>query len=40
MPSILDHSLISERYFLPRDGNFKNIFWVDCGDAQLACNRS
>jgi len=38
MPSILDHPLISERYFFPRDGYFKDPFWVDCGDAQLACS--
>jgi len=38
MPHILDHPLISERYFFPRAGNFKNPFWVDCGDARLACS--
>lgn len=38
MPNILDHPLISERYFFPRDGNFINPFWVDCGDARLACS--
>ena len=38
MPSILDHPLISERYFFPRDGYFKDPFWVDCGDARLACS--
>ena len=38
MPNILDHPLISERYFFPRDGHFKNPFWVDCGDARLACS--
>ncbi len=38
MPNILDHPLISERYFFPRDGYFQNPFWVDCGDAQLACS--
>ncbi|MEA3362670.1 MAG: alpha/beta hydrolase [Thermodesulfobacteriota bacterium] len=38
MPQILDHPLISERYFFPRDGNFKDPFWVDCGDARLACS--
>lgn len=38
MPEILNHTLISERYFFPRDGYFKNPFWVDCGDAQLACS--
>jgi pimeloyl-ACP methyl ester carboxylesterase len=38
MPNILDHPLISERYFFPRVGFFKDPFWVDCGDAQLACS--
>jgi fermentation-respiration switch protein FrsA (DUF1100 family) len=38
MPNILDHPLISERYFFPRNGHFKNPFWVDCGDARLACS--
>jgi len=38
MSNILDHQLISERYFFPRDGYFKDPFWVDCGDAQLACS--
>lgn len=38
MPNILDHPLISERYFFPRSGNFKDPFWVDCGDARLACS--
>jgi len=38
MHNILDHALISERYFFPRDGSFENPFWVDCGDAKLACS--
>ncbi len=38
MPHILDHRLISERYFFPRDGNFTDPYWVDCGDAKLACS--
>ena len=38
MPNILDHPLISERYFFPRDGFFRDPFWVDCGDARLACS--
>ncbi len=38
MANILDHPLISERYFFPRDGYFKNPFWVNCSDAQLACS--
>ena len=38
MANILDHPLISERYFFPRSGNFPNPFWVNCGDARLACS--
>ncbi len=38
MSNILNHSLISERYFFPCVGAFKDPFWVDCGDAQLACS--
>ena len=38
MHNILDHVLISERYFFPREGCFENPFWVDCGDARLACS--
>ncbi len=38
MPHILDHPLISKRYFFPRAGNIKDPFWVDCGDARLACS--
>ena len=38
MPNILNHPLISERYFFPRRGAFPNPFWVDCGDARLACS--
>ena len=38
MPNILDHPLICERYFFPRKGCFADPFWVDCGDAQLACS--
>ena len=38
MSNLLDHSLISERYFFPRNGYFDNPFWVDCGDATLACS--
>lgn len=38
MPNTLDHRLISERYFFPRDGYFQDPFWVDCGDARLACS--
>ena len=34
----LNHHLISERYFFPRHGHFPQPFWVDCGDARLACS--
>lgn len=36
--SILNHPLISERYFFPREESFAEPFWVDCGDARLACH--
>jgi hypothetical protein len=35
--SILDHPLVNERYFFPRREEFKDPFWVDCGDVQLSC---
>jgi len=35
---LLNHRLISERYFFPRTGSLAEPFWVDCGDAQLACS--
>lgn len=35
---LLNHRLISERYFFPRQGGFAEPFWVDCGDARLACS--
>jgi pimeloyl-ACP methyl ester carboxylesterase len=36
--TILNHPLISERYFFPRRAEFPDPFWVDCGDgARLAC---
>ena len=38
MSDILNHRLISERYFFPRKGGFNDPFWVDCGDARLACS--
>jgi len=38
MADILNHPLINERYFFPRAGNSPDPFWVDCGDAQLACS--
>lgn len=34
---ILNHPLISERYFFPRREGLDDPFWVDCGDARLAC---
>ncbi len=34
---LLNHPLISERYFFPRQGALVDPFWVDCGDAKLAC---
>ena len=36
--NLLNHRLISERYFFPRAGALAEPFWVDCGDAQLACS--
>jgi pimeloyl-ACP methyl ester carboxylesterase len=35
---LLNHRLISERYFFPRQGSFADPFWVECGDARLACS--
>ncbi len=35
---LLNHQLISERYFFPLRGSFPDPYWVDCGDAQLACS--
>lgn len=35
---LLNHRLITERYFFPRQGDFADPFWVDCGDARLACS--
>ncbi len=35
--SLLDHPLISERYFFPRRAFLPEPFWIDCGDARLAC---
>ncbi len=36
--SILDHPLISCRYFFPRPCRFDNPFRIDCGDAVLGCS--
>jgi len=35
--SILDHPLVTERYFFPRREELENPFWVDCGDVRLSC---
>lgn len=38
MTSLLDHHLISERYFFPRAEAPEEPFWVDCADGiRLAC---
>jgi pimeloyl-ACP methyl ester carboxylesterase len=37
-PSILDHPLVSERYFFPRRESFTDPFWVDCGEVKLSCH--
>lgn len=38
MSDILNHPLITQRYFFPRRGTLTKPFMVDCGDAQLACS--
>jgi pimeloyl-ACP methyl ester carboxylesterase len=38
MTDLLDHPLISERYFFPRPGALADPFWIDAGDARLACH--
>lgn len=35
--SILDHPLISERYFFPREERFDNPFWVETDGVRLGC---
>lgn len=35
---LLNHPLIGGRYFFPQMGNLENPYWVDCGDARLACS--
>ena len=35
---ILNHPLITERYFFPRAESFADPYWIDFGDAQLACH--
>ena len=38
MTSLLDHPLISERYFFPRADAPADPFWIDCDDGtRLAC---
>jgi pimeloyl-ACP methyl ester carboxylesterase len=37
MPSILDHPLISTRYFFPRRDTLRGAFVVTSNDVQLAC---
>ncbi len=36
--SVLNHRLISKRYFFPRKTEFGDPFWIDCGDAKLGCH--
>jgi pimeloyl-ACP methyl ester carboxylesterase len=38
--NILNHPLISARYFFPRPGAIPNPYMVDVGNAQLACWRN
>jgi pimeloyl-ACP methyl ester carboxylesterase len=35
--NILDHPIISERYFFPRRTTIPQPFWVECEGARLAC---
>lgn len=35
---ILNHPLISQRYFFPRREPVADPWWIDCGDARLACH--
>jgi pimeloyl-ACP methyl ester carboxylesterase len=35
--SLLDHPIISQRYFFPREASVPQTFWVDCPEASLAC---
>ncbi len=36
--SLLDHPLIGRRYFFPRRAPIPEPFWIDAGDARLACS--
>src|SRR3990167_5051816 len=35
--SILDHPILSRRYFSPRREAPSDIFWIECNEARLAC---
>lgn len=35
---LFDHPLIESRYFFPRRDAIPAPFWIDCGDARLACH--
>ena len=35
--SILNHPIISERYFFPRFEQFNNPYFIDCNNVKLAC---
>lgn len=35
--SLLDHPIISQRYFFPRSAEVTQPFWVECPKAKLAC---
>jgi pimeloyl-ACP methyl ester carboxylesterase len=35
--SLLDHPIISERYFFPRNAPVPKPFWVECEGARLGC---
>lgn len=35
--SLLNHPIISQRYFFPRSAPVPRTFWVDCPGARLAC---
>lgn len=35
--SLLDHALISQRYFFPRAASPPEPFWINCEGARLAC---
>ena len=38
MTSILDHPLVSSRYFFPQPARFADPFFVECGDVRLGCH--